>query len=140
MRLVDPRVASYCHTLRHLTVVRDSAIRGTISFYIQYSLRNFAGVVQRGRATWESVESGKKGESLQSRLETQYDYDGYGFVQSDGPPGLVNGGNATLRHCLEVVKPRGYVANIRDPVAVRGGDGSYRKSIITSQRYVRVVC
>jgi transcription factor C subunit 3 len=128
MRLVDQRLAFYCHTLRHLTLVRDSAVRGTTSFYIQYSLRNFASLVREGRAAWEAVDSGKKGEILQYLLESQYNYDEYGFVQSDGPPGLVNGGNATLRHCLEAVKPRGYIANVRDPVAVRNSDGTYRKS------------
>lgn len=125
-RLVDSWQYTQPLHLRHLSLIRDTALRGTVSYFVQYSLRNFATLVKEGRASWEAVETPvQKKAGRPPPIDATPNLDEYGFVIGDEPTKLLKQGNATLRECLEVVKPGDYITTSRDPVAVLLRDGTY---------------
>ncbi|WEW61236.1 hypothetical protein PRK78_006726 [Emydomyces testavorans] len=124
-RLVDSWQYTQPLHLRHLSLIRDTALRGTISYFIQYSFRNFAALVKDGQASWEAVETPiKKSVGRPAPISAKPKLDEHGFVIGNGPPLLLRQGNATLREGLEVAKPSDYVISFRDPIAVHLRDGS----------------
>ncbi|EFW19676.1 hypothetical protein D8B26_007873 [Coccidioides posadasii str. Silveira] len=125
-RLVDSWQYSQPLHLRHLSLVRDTALRGTISYFVQYSVRNFAALVEDGQASWEAVETPvKKGATRPPPIDAKPELDAHGFVITKEPPNLVKQGNATLRECLESAKPNDYVVTHRDPAVVCLRDGTF---------------
>lgn len=112
--------------LRHLSLIRDTALRGTISYFVQYSFENFEKLVKDGKASWEAVQTPvKKKAGHPPPIEAQPKLDEHGFVVSEEYTKLVKQGNATLRECLEAAKPSNYVVTSHDPVAVQLRDGTY---------------
>ena len=112
--------------LRHLAIVRDSALRGTVYHYIQYSFENFAALARDGHATWEAIESRPmpgKNASKALGVDAKPTLDEYGFPIRDEPTGLLKKGNATLRECLEVTKPWLQVPPMRGPVVAKRENG-----------------
>lgn len=117
--------------LRHLAIVRDSALRGTVYHYVQYSFENFASLVNDGQCAWEAVESrpisGKNAPKALA-VDAKPTLDKYGFPICDEPPGLLKKGSATLRQCLEAVKPWVHTPPMRGLIVVKRDDGSYGMS------------
>lgn len=124
-RLVETWQVSQPLHLRHMAIVRDSELRGTINCYVHYTFPNFGAVVQQGDAVWEAVEvrdrRGKKGPPPDAVPEL----DEYGFRLNYAPRGQLNGGNATIRDGLVVAGPKDYRRTRRDVAAVQLPDGSW---------------
>ena len=133
-RLVESWQFSQPRHLRHLSLIRDTALRGTISHYVQYSLRNFLTLVNDGHASWEAVEfqprQGKSKVAVAPPTDAVPELDGYGFPTNDRPHNLLRDGDATLRECLEFAKPQDHVLTTNDPIALEFGAGKYGMRIL----------
>lgn len=126
-RIVESRQSSQPSHLRNLSIVRDNGVQGTNAFYVQYSLPNFAMLVEDGHASWEAVERAPKGKSTGNTPHSHSirELDSYGFPKNKLPPNLLKNGNATLRECLEVRRPCDYRLTISDPRMVKYDNGEY---------------
>lgn len=113
--------------LRHLSLVRDATLRGTVYSFLHYSLRNFAALVDSGQASWGAMESSANAAAHRVSLDAESELDEHGFLVNSVPPGLLKGGNATLRECLKAIEPEGYRVTTQDPIAVQLPDGTYGK-------------
>ncbi|OJD11358.1 hypothetical protein AJ78_07860 [Emergomyces pasteurianus Ep9510] len=125
-RLVETWQLSQPLHLRHLALVRDVGLRGTISMYIHYSLRHFSSLVDQGQVSWEAVklsQEGKGGVNVPP-VDARAEVDAYGFPVNGKPLNLLNDGDATLRACLETAKPSDYTLTTFDPVISKRRDGT----------------
>lgn len=126
-RLVDCWQISQPLHLRHLALVRDTAIEKTIIYYIHYSVKNFAKLVEAGVATWEAVEfPAKKAKGSSVRIpgvNATATLDQYGFPQ-EIPRGIVKNGRISLFEGLAMCKPTDYSVTSSDPALSRYPDGS----------------
>ncbi|EEQ84454.2 uncharacterized protein BDCG_01259 [Blastomyces dermatitidis ER-3] len=125
-RLVETWQVSQPLHLRHLALVRDVGLRGTISMYIHYSLRNFSSLVDEGQVSWEAVKLSPEAKPSVKvpPVGATSQVDEHGFLVDKIPSNLLNNGDATLRGCLEVAKPSDYTPKIFDPVVRQRNDGS----------------
>lgn len=128
-RLVDLwQVAQPLH-LRHYAVVRDMAMERTVMFYVHYSAKNFAKIVESGNASWEAVEfPEKKAKTLKINLPpwgAVPELDEYGFPVNATPKSLLKNPNATLRDGIAAAKPADYKLSSSDPFVIRLPDGQY---------------
>ncbi|KLJ08972.1 hypothetical protein EMPG_15603 [Blastomyces silverae] len=125
-RLVETWQVSQPLHLRHLALVRDVGLRGTVSMYIHYSLRNFSSLVDEGQVSWEAVELSPDGKPSVKvpPVDASFHADEHGFLVDRIPSNLLNNGDATLRGCLEVAKPSDYTLKTFDPVVRKRNDGS----------------
>ncbi|KAI2402762.1 hypothetical protein LOZ67_001529 [Ophidiomyces ophidiicola] len=111
--------------IRYLSLVRDTALRGTISYFVHYSYETFAALVENGQASWEAVSgSGKKDGSRFRPIDAKPVFDEYGFPPGNEPPNILNHGSSSLWECLNIAKPTDYVATHRDPMVVHLPDGT----------------
>ena len=78
-RIVQSWQSSQPPHLRHLSLVRDTALRGTIAHYVQYSLRNFTALVNEGHASWEAVRFQPKAGEKTPATDVVPQLDQYGF-------------------------------------------------------------
>ncbi|KAJ5611025.1 hypothetical protein N7510_007744 [Penicillium lagena] len=115
--------------LRHLAIVRDTAMLHTTVLYVHYTSTNFRALVETGQALWEAVEyPAKKAKTLRAKIppvDAVPELDHYGFPQTGPPKGLLKKGNATLFECIAAAKPSNYLRSSSDPTAVRLQDGSW---------------
>ncbi|PGH10509.1 hypothetical protein AJ79_05437 [Helicocarpus griseus UAMH5409] len=125
-RLVDSWRSSHPLQPQHPAIVRDVALRGTVSVYIHYSLRHFSALVNEGLVSWEAVKLSKEKRAAITAPPVDIDLqvDGYGFLLDKKPSNLLNDGDASLKSCLEAAKPTDYLLTTFDPVAVRCSDNS----------------
>ncbi|KAJ5159664.1 uncharacterized protein N7482_006668 [Penicillium canariense] len=128
-RLVDCWQLSQPVHLRHLAIVRDTAIDKTIFYYVHYSVHNFAKLVESGQAVWEAVEfpvqKAKAANCYIPPVDAVAQLDEYGFPETSAVKKLVNNGNASLFEALAVCKPPTYLLSSSDPMPVRLRDGHY---------------
>ncbi|KAL3478672.1 hypothetical protein BJX99DRAFT_269105 [Aspergillus californicus] len=128
-RLVECWQLSQPPHLRHLAIVRDTALRRTITHYVHYSTRHFGKLVDVGESSWEAVEFVPKNTKSDSvsvpPVDAKAQYDAYGLPII--PPGkeLLKNGDSSLLDCMLVSKPRDYNVSSSDPSAVRARDGTY---------------
>lgn len=126
-RLVDCWQLSQPLHLRHLAIVRDTAIERTVFYYVHYSAENFAKLVAAGEASWEAVEFSKKGKAANFQIpavDAKPQLDQYGFPL-DPPKGLLKNGNASLFEGVAICRPPNYLLSSSDPLAVQLPDGRY---------------
>ncbi|PLB51171.1 hypothetical protein P170DRAFT_509203 [Aspergillus steynii IBT 23096] len=137
--------------LRHLAIVRDIALRRTITHYVHYSANNFRKLVDTGESSWEAVEfvsKNAKGNSIRvPPVDASPQLDQYGFSIDVPRKELLKYGNATLLECMLSVKPSSYSCTNTDLTAVRVegdtyainygqkyGDGSRPERLVTPKR------
>ncbi|KAF2156661.1 hypothetical protein K461DRAFT_289058 [Myriangium duriaei CBS 260.36] len=75
-RLTDQWLEVQPLHLRHLSIVRDTRIQGTITHYTFRTLQHFQSAVELGHASWEYVLTDK---AMVDALETKPDLDEWGF-------------------------------------------------------------
>lgn len=130
-RLVECWQLSQPLHLRHLALVRDTAMTGTIHHYIHYSAVNFRKRVDAGEAAWEAVEfiskNAKANNLRPPPVDAVPEVDGYGLPLAIPKSQLFKNGNASLLECMAVVKPQDYVVTSTDPSVVQLQDGTYGK-------------
>lgn len=117
--------------LRHLALVRDTALQRTITHYVHYSATNFSKLVEAGDASWEAVEFVPRNNKLDTipvpPVDAKPQLDDYG-LPLDAPTGdLVKNGDCSLADGIWVVKPRDYKCSSSDPQAIKLEGGSYSK-------------
>lgn len=117
--------------LRHLAIVRDIALRRTITHYVHYSANNFRKLVDAGDATWEAVEfvpKGAKGNTIRvPPVDASPQLDEYGLSIDVPRKELLKHGNSTLLECMLSVKPSDYSCTSTDLSAVRVEGDTYGK-------------
>ncbi|GFN12655.1 putative TFIIIC transcription initiation factor complex subunits Tfc3 [Aspergillus tubingensis] len=128
-RLVECWQLSQPLHLRHLAIVRDTALQRTITHYVHYTAMNFKQLVDSGEALWEAVEfSPKKAKSISAHIhpvDAAPQLDAHGLTLAVPKKELCKDGNVTLLECISVVKPANYVFSGSDAVAARREDGTY---------------
>ncbi|KAI5303179.1 hypothetical protein KEM56_007825, partial [Ascosphaera pollenicola] len=129
-RLVETWPSAQPLHLRKFAIVRDSALQGTVSHYIHYTFNNFQKLLDEGKVARDAIEQvfptsnkSRKGTQI-APLGAIPDLDEYGFPLNDRPAGLVKGGSASLRECLEVVKPTPPPITRWQPRVERRADGT----------------
>ncbi|KAI9930410.1 RNA polymerase III transcription initiation factor complex subunit [Aspergillus wentii] len=128
-RLVECWQLSQPLHLRHLAIVRDTALDRTVTHYVHYSTTNFQKLVDAGEAPWEAVEfvpkGPKDGTVTIPPVDATPELDEYGLPITGPTKELFRDGNSTLLECMAVVKPVDYVLSGSDPLAIRQEDGTY---------------
>ncbi|KMQ45533.1 hypothetical protein HL42_3815 [Trichophyton rubrum] len=113
--------------LRHLAILRDTALNKTVYYYIHYSFDHFSSLVSNGHASWDAVTGGpRSGKRVLNAppANAKATLDKYGFPV-DVSQLLLRKGNATLRECLEASKPSKWNLTFNDPIAISLLDGTY---------------
>lgn len=117
--------------LRHLAIVRDTALEKTITHYIHYSTANFQKLVDAGEASWEAVEfvpRNTKAEKISvPPIDAVPDLDENGLPKAVPTKELVKNGNASLLAGILTVNPADYNCTGNDPMPLRLKDNSYGK-------------
>ncbi|KAL4994318.1 hypothetical protein BDV10DRAFT_189124 [Aspergillus recurvatus] len=115
--------------LRHLALVRDTALQRTITHYIHYSARNFSKLVEAGESSWEAVEFVPRNNRSNTvsipPLHAKPQLDAYGLPQDVPADDLLKNGDCSLSDCMWIVKPKDYNISSSDPKAVELDDGTY---------------
>ncbi|PTU17290.1 hypothetical protein P175DRAFT_0487634 [Aspergillus ochraceoroseus IBT 24754] len=128
-RLVECWQASQPPHLRHLAIVRDTALHRTITHYVHYSARNFGQLVDAGESSWEAVEFVPKNTKSDNvrvpAVDAKPQVDKYGFPVDIPIKDLLNNGNASLAECINAMKPPDYFFSSSDAKPVRLEDGTY---------------
>lgn len=143
-RIVDHWQVSQPTHLRHLAIIRDTAMAKTKTHYVHYTYDNFKKLVEKGEATWEAVSilgsDDKNRQQPALAVELKDDLDEYGFPKI--PTTLFQGrhNDATLSQCVNaivVVKP---TITKNDPVVRELSDGTYGKNhFLTVQRHANSI-
>ena len=130
-RLVNQWHISQPPHLRHLAIIRDTAMKRSVTHYVHYSYENFKALVDSGRASWEAVETiaenKKKSKSAATTLITKPDLDEFGFpkLPTNSFQGQLN--NATALECASSVKVKPLSLASFDSVPKKLDDGTYGK-------------
>ncbi|RAL04798.1 putative TFIIIC transcription initiation factor complex subunits Tfc3 [Aspergillus ibericus CBS 121593] len=128
-RLVECWQLSQPPHLRHLAIVRDTALQRTITHYVHYTATNFKQLVDSGEALWEAVEfAPKKLKTNNVRVppvDAVPELDTYGLPLEVPRKEVLKNGHATLLECILAVKPPNYVFSGSDALAARLEDGTY---------------
>lgn len=136
-RLVECWQVSQPPHLRHLALVRDTALSKTVTHYVHYSAKNFKKLVDSGAASWEAVEFVPKDSKSEKITVPPVDavpqLDEYGLHPVDPSADFIKKGDATLRECVAAAKPADYLLTSSDPVAVLLPGGAHSKlSFVTN--------
>ncbi|KAJ5488695.1 hypothetical protein N7539_003585 [Penicillium diatomitis] len=119
-RLTDCWQLSQPPHLRHLGILRDTAIERTIFFYVHYSIQNFSKMVEKGDASWEAVEfppSKLKAAKFNiPSVDAKAKRDQYGFHEPTVIRNLVKDGKASLFEAVAICKPPTYLLSSSDPM------------------------
>lgn len=127
-RLVEFWQISQPLHLRHLAILRDTALTHRTSHYVHYTYENFKRMVERGDASWEAVATIAKGDKRAKGSTVAVDadpkLDEYGFprLQTTLFQGREN--DATLSQCCHALNPVPIPIK-RDLVAKQRSDGTY---------------
>lgn len=129
--------------LRHLAVVRDTAVSGTNMHYIYYSFRNFQKLVDAGVTSWEAVTFVPR-ESKATKLsippvDATPEVDEYGLPLPIPARKLVKNGDGSLLECIKAAKPLDYCYSNSDLMAIRLDDGGYGKCSFGEARFLLAV-
>ncbi|MCJ1465758.1 RNA polymerase III transcription initiation factor complex subunit [Pseudocyphellaria aurata] len=127
-RLVEFWQISQPLHLRHLALLRDTALTHRTSHYVHYTYENFQRMVERGDASWEAVatiakgDKRAKGSTVTVDAEPKLDEYGFPILQTTLFQGREN--DATLSQCCRALNlvP---IPIKRDLVAKRQSDGTY---------------
>ena len=127
-RLVNQWQISQPPHLRHLAIIRDTAMKRSVTHYVHYSYENFKSLVDSGRASWEAVETvpeNKKGKSAAAALASKPDLDEYGFpkLQASLFQGQFN--NATPSECALAINVKPLSLASFDSTLKKLHDGTY---------------
>lgn len=128
-RIVDHWQVSQPTHLRHLAIIRDTAMVKKKTHYIHYTYDNFQKLVENGDATWEAVSiPGNDNQNRQQpafAMDLNADLDEYGFP--DIPSTLFQGrhNDATLSQCVNAVVVAKASVSKKDPVVKELSDGTY---------------
>jgi hypothetical protein len=129
--LVDAWQLSQPLELRHLAIVRDTAISKTIAHYVHYSYESFEKLVNSGQSSWDAVEIVRKDSKAKkvkieiAPIGIEPELDEFGFAGVQTSCFLGGAGNATIVESVLAAKLEPFYIGRLDPVAVKLEDGTY---------------
>ena len=114
--------------LRHLAVLRDTALTGKTTHYVHYTFENFKKLVENEDATWEAVvtmtKDDRQGKGSTVALDAEPKLDEYGFPNLTTTLFQGRENDATLSQCIDALNAT--PINIEhDLTAHRRQDGTY---------------
>lgn len=130
-RMVDYWQISQPLHLRHLSIVRDTVLKGKTQIYVYFTYENFKKLVEGGTGFWEAVKTVTSevtmGKNVAAALDAKPDVDEYGFpkleeTQFQGPQN-----DASLDECVSALKVDPLHISAADPVLKKQADGNYGK-------------
>ena len=117
--------------IRHLSIVRDTLLKGKTQIYMYYTYENFEKLVESGAGFWEAVKTipGKvaKGKNVAASLIAKPHVDEYGFPILEESLFQGTHNSASLDECISAFKIDPLHGFNNDPVLKRQGDGTYSK-------------
>ena len=129
MRLVECWQISQPLYLRHLSIVRDTVLRGKTNVYIYYTFENFRRLVENKTAFWEAVttvpDGVTNGINVAASLDATPKLDEHGFPVLDFNPFHGQDNSATLEECVSALHAEPFRLAIHDPVLKKQINGSY---------------
>ena len=134
-RLVELWQLSQPLHIRHLAIVRDSAITNKIAHFVHYTYEHFKSMVEDGQKFWEAVETIKQN-NMENKKPHQSstiaanavpELDDYGFPKLDSSQFQGHNNDATLSECIQAAKIRPFTLTGKDPVVVKSAEGAHRK-------------
>ena len=130
-RLVEVWQVSQPLHIRHLAVVRDSALTNRIAHFVHYTFENFKSMVEDGRKSWEAVETiteDKKTKQPSTMTANAVpDLDDFGFPKLDSSCFQGHEKVATLSECVQAAEMQPFLPARKDPVVVKSSEGTYSK-------------
>lgn len=143
-RIVDSWQISQPLHLRHLSMVRDTALKGKTQIYIYYSYENFKRLVESGTAFWEAVQTVPNdvtiGKNVAAALDAKPDVDEYGFPRLDENQFQGDQNDATLKECVSALTIGPLHISVNDPVLKKMADGTHGKQNSGGSRFVLIDC
>ena len=138
-RLADSWQISQPLHLRHLSIVRDTILKGKTQIYIYYTYENFNKLVEGGTGFWEAVtpvpREVKIGKNVAAALDAEPDVDEYGFPRLDENQFQGCQNDATLEECVSALKVDPLHISAIDPVLRKLADGNYGKQHYHESRF-----
>ena len=143
-RMVDSWQISQPLHLRHLSMVRDTVLKGKTQIYIYYSYENFKRLVEGGTGFWEAVKTVPSeatiGKNIAAALDAKPDVDEYGFPRLEENQFQGDQNDATLKECVSALKIGPLQISANDPVLRKLADGTYGKQHSCGSRFVLIDC
>ena len=137
LRMVSSWQLSQPLHLRHLSIVRDTTLKGKSQSYIYYTYENFNKLVEGGTGFWEAVETVASGvtigKNVAAALDAKPDVDEYGFPRLEDTQFQGRQNNATLEECVSALRVDPVHVAATDPILSIQADGSYGKQATWSQ-------
>ena len=128
-RLVDLWQFSQPSRLRHLAIVRDTAVTKKVAHYVHYTFDNFKELVDSGKASWEAVETStdkkKKGKGPTATADAESDTDEHGFSKPQAKRFQGRNNDATLLECVLGSETGPFAITSHDPIVLKLPDGTY---------------
>ena len=128
-RLVDSWQISQPLHLRHLSIVKDTVLKGKTQIYIYYTYENFKKLVEGGTGFWEAVKTVPSevtiGKNFAAALDAKPDVDEYGFPRIEKTKFQGHQNDATLGECVSALNVDPLHISSNDPVLRKHDDGSF---------------
>lgn len=130
-KLVDLWQISQPLHLRHLGIVRDTALTNGIPHYVHYSFGNFKKLVDEGKASWEPVMTITKDHkhfknAAAIDAEPNTDVDGFSKLSDSLFQGCHN--DASLADCVKGIDSSPLPMSNLDPKVIKFKDGTWGTS------------
>ena len=114
--------------LRHLAIIRDTALTNGIPHYVHYSFENFRTLVDEGQKSWDSVTTVTKDHKLfkdAATLDAQPSLDDNGFPKL--PDDMFRGchNDASLLECVKGADNQPLFLSACDPRAMKLDNGEW---------------
>ena len=128
-RLADRWQISQPLHLRHLSIVRDTVLKGKTQIYMYYTYENFKKLVEGGTGFWEAVTTVPSevtlGTNFAAALDAKPDVDEYGFPRIEEKQFQGHQNDATLEECVSALNVDPLHISANDPVLKKQADGSF---------------
>jgi len=119
--------------LRHLSIIRDTVLKGKGSIFNYYTYESFNKLVEKGIGFWEAVvtvpDHLTAGNNFAASLDAVPELDDFGFPVIDSDLFCGSHNSATLGECALALKPDNSRISSKGPVLQRQADGTYGNTI-----------
>lgn len=128
-RLVEHWHISQPPHLRHLAIIRDTAMGKKKAHYIHYTYDHYKKLVEYGEASWEAVSNlGGDSHVMQQpdfAVDATADLDEYGFPSIHTTLFQGRQNDATIAECVNAVRVGSVRTSKKDAIAKKVDDGTY---------------
>lgn len=112
--------------LRHLAIVRDTALSGKTCYYVHYSYNVFKRMVEAGDTVWEAVQTIKHDTIKNPAMapDAVPEVDEYGFPKIETSLFLDSKACATIAECFQAADVKPICIHASNPRAILNSDGT----------------